>query len=809
MRGSRRVGTFVLVSLILAATAAVAVPQAAIADGTVTINGNDSGRTFDGFGATSGGASTSRLLYDYSYESHSTQQQEILDYLFCSPFHTPVSGYCTSNIYGAALQELKVEIGSDTGSIGAEPAFARTQTELTNMDNACQSQAACNLTASLCNTSRGYEWWLMKQAKNRDPDIKLYALAWGWPAYIGAHNDTLPSTDYRKYYWKVFAQDQSVPAANDAVDYLTRYVQCAGIVNGTSIDYIGMWNEKGEFSNDLDSGKGTTWDITTPEWWITRLHDSLSDWGLSTKVVAFDNGWSPIDTVMGSCTATWCQDVYALGSHYTDGNGTSTANGLGKPLWDSESGDPANYQTNPIQMADWGSTVGDGAQAFAQAINQYYINGHVTKVDHFSALSSYYDVVYAGEGLMYANQPWSGWYKVQSRIWVMAQVTQFAQPGTWRYIDSASCYIGGQCAPVLCNGNCPSDTLGTYATLRSISGSDWSIIVETINATASQNETFCITPNQGLTSSGMVHGWLTNSTNSLNNVANYTLNGNHCFTASLSPNSLYTFTTTTGQVKGTSTPPASQAFPFPYNPNFDAQTVGNAPLDFMDMQGAFEVAYHCVSNTYNCVQQVTLARPNDWWGNPGAGRSDGEGGPRPAPYSLIGDQSWGDYGVYAGINTPNVGDSVSLWARAQTRRASGFVDGSMPAHFEFTLTKINSTQWQWRLASINYQELPSGTNDVVYSTGGTVNISAWTDATIKVSGHTISAILSGSQIASFTPPSTRVDYGWTTGQAGVSSIKASLTDPQPADLSTLGPQYNGGQFSYFCIGSNPTQSGCQ
>ncbi len=157
---------------------------------------------------------------------------------------------------------------------------------------------------------------------------------------------------------------------------------------------------------------------------------------------------------------------------------------------------------------------------------------------------------------MYANQAYSGWYKVQARAAAIGQVTQFAQPGTWRYIDSASCYIGGPCAP--CNTTCPSDTNGTYATLRSISGSDWSVVAETINATTTQSETFCITPNEGLTSSGTVHGWLTNSTNNLHHDAtlDYTLDSSHCFTASLAPNSLYTFTTTTGQAFGTTTPPA-------------------------------------------------------------------------------------------------------------------------------------------------------------------------------------------------------------------------------------------------------------
>ena len=42
----------------------------------------------------------------------------------------------------------------------------------------------------------GYEFWLMKQAKARNPDIKLYGLPWGFPGWVvndpvtGARNDS-------------------------------------------------------------------------------------------------------------------------------------------------------------------------------------------------------------------------------------------------------------------------------------------------------------------------------------------------------------------------------------------------------------------------------------------------------------------------------------------------------------------------------------------------------------------------------------------------------------------------------------------
>jgi O-glycosyl hydrolase len=116
---------------------------------TVTIDGSKGGRTFDGVGAISGGGGNSRLLIDYP----EPERSQILDYLFKPG-------------YGAALQILKVEIGGDTNSTdGAEPSHMHTATDLD------------------CN--RGYEWWLMAQAKARNPNIKLAALTWGAPGWVG------------------------------------------------------------------------------------------------------------------------------------------------------------------------------------------------------------------------------------------------------------------------------------------------------------------------------------------------------------------------------------------------------------------------------------------------------------------------------------------------------------------------------------------------------------------------------------------------------------------------------------------------
>ena len=77
---------------------------------------------------------------------------------------------------------------------------------------------------------------------------------------------------------------------------------------------------------------------------------------------------------------------------------------------------------------------------------------------------------------------------------VIAHTTQFAAPG-WRYIDSASGYLGG------------IRTNGSYVTLRSSLTNNYSIVVETMDATVAQTFNAIVT---GGLSTGTVHVWATN-----------------------------------------------------------------------------------------------------------------------------------------------------------------------------------------------------------------------------------------------------------------------------------------------------------
>ena len=146
------------------------------------------GRSFDGIGGLSGGGATSRFLPSYS----SPYREQLLDLLFLPGF-------------GASLHILKVEIGGDAQSTeGTEASHMHVEGEE--------------------NYERGYEWWVMREAKRRNPSIKLYGLSWGFPAWV--------------------AEGGSSPLTNSTASYITKWLTGARDVHGLHIDYVGIWNER-------------------------------------------------------------------------------------------------------------------------------------------------------------------------------------------------------------------------------------------------------------------------------------------------------------------------------------------------------------------------------------------------------------------------------------------------------------------------------------------------------------------------------------------------------------------------------------
>eukprot|EP01045_Picozoa_sp_COSAG04_P042372 COSAG04_NODE_13354_length_609_cov_1.398039_1_plen_179_part_01 len=129
------------------AVSTAAAPAPPAPEHTIAVDTAQRLRVWDGIGGLSAGAS-SRLLYDYEPSIRS----DILDMLF-----TPRLGW--------AYQILKIETGGDCQSTwGTEPSYAHTADDI--------------------GWDRGYEWWLAKEAKARNPKIALASLSWCVPGWI-------------------------------------------------------------------------------------------------------------------------------------------------------------------------------------------------------------------------------------------------------------------------------------------------------------------------------------------------------------------------------------------------------------------------------------------------------------------------------------------------------------------------------------------------------------------------------------------------------------------------------------------------
>ena len=458
---------------------AVASPAAhAATSTTVTVDGGSAGRTFDGIGAISGGGGNSRLLVDYP----EPERSQILDYLFKPG-------------YGASLQILKIEIGGDTNSTdGAEASHEHSR--------------------GVVDCNQGYEWWLAEQAKARNPNIKIYGLAWGAPGWINGG------------FW-----------STDTINYLMDWFGCAAQHNLTR--RLPRRLERARLQRDLvrepqeraglarlrrhQGGRGR-------QRLGRRRHDDL---GLDSFNNAVD-----IVGVHYPC---------GYGSAFTPATAPRNAVNLNKPLWASENGS---------ESTDGSSTF--GAPSIARALNRDYIDGKMTAYINWPLVSAIYpNLHYADQGLGIANQPWSGNYYIGKTTWVMAQTSQFTAPG-WKYLDSGSGFLGGNRAN------------GSYVSLKSPNGSDYSTVVETMDATAAQTMTVKVA---GGLSSGAVHVWQTNvnsgsSSDWFVHSGDVTPSGGS-YTVTLQPGYVYTFTTTTGQGKGVTSPPAASAMPLPYTNNFN------------------------------------------------------------------------------------------------------------------------------------------------------------------------------------------------------------------------------------------------
>lgn len=528
-RGAR----LTLIGTLLSLSLALAAPP----DAEFRLDPARRGAEFEGVGAVSAGAS-SRLLIDYP----EVPRNRVLDWLFLPKF-------------GAGFQHLKVEVGGEINSTaGTEPTHARSREELDHPKREY--------------FERGYEWWLMKEAKRRNPAIILDCLAWGAPGWIGKGNY----------------------CSQDMADYLVGFIKGAKQFHGLDIGFLGGWNEK----------------EVTPDW-IKLLRRTLDTNDLAqVKIVGGDMNGPPADmwkiAEQAAADPELARCLYAIGVHYPHGDvppSVATLRAAGIRTWSSEHGE-----------WDW-QTMRPFLWKRAASLNRTFVQGALTKINFWSPVSAYYDCLPAPRsGVVTANTPWSGAFEVMPTLWAVAHITQFAEPG-WRFLEG----VGG----ALPKG-------GSVVGFVSPDGKDISLVIETTEAKGDQ--TLALTGADGFAPAAL-RVWRTDMMEQFLPQPDLVAT-NGAWTLTLTPNSQYSVTTTTGQRKGVASSPPHAPFPLPYREGFEGYRLNSTARYLSDMGGTFEVVARLDSG--QCLRQQ-VHRPGIDWARAGYA------------YSVVGDDRWNDVEV--------------------------------------------------------------------------------------------------------------------------------------------------------------------
>ena len=210
-------------------------------------------------------------------------------------------------------------------------------------------------SATDLNCGRGYEWELMRAARARNPDILLYGLPWGFPAFLGdgdakARQGTALS--------KPSAKDGT--PGGDTVDYIVSWVGCATRHNLT-IDILGVWNEM----DSAFAASGVAY--------IKLLRQRLDAAGhTTTRLVGGDvHSWDPASKI--GADPVLRSSLYALCRHYPSTQSDPDADATGMPLWSSE--DYAADNSN------------EGGRCAARIINQNFVKGNMSATVMWNLIS--------------------------------------------------------------------------------------------------------------------------------------------------------------------------------------------------------------------------------------------------------------------------------------------------------------------------------------------------------------------------------------------------------------------------------------
>ena len=181
---------------------------------------------------------------------------------------------------------------------------------------------------------------------------------------------------------------------------------------------------------------------------------------------------------------------------------------------------------------------------------------------------------------------------------------------------------------------------------------DYSIIAETKGAKDAQTITF--KAGKGLTASKLCQ-WYSDAQQQFVRLNDITPKRGS-FSITLKPDAVYSFSTTTGQQKGSFTDiPVSKPFPIPYEDNFEQyknpSQWGYLPHYLADLIGCFELVDTppLGGESGLCLRQTVGSHTLSW-------------APEWHHYTIIGDRNWTDYEISTNVFL-NPGDEAGIMGR--------------------------------------------------------------------------------------------------------------------------------------------------
>lgn len=473
------------------------------------------GKRFDGIGAVNGGGATSVLLKDYP----EPQRSQIMDMVY-------------KPMFGASVSALLVEIPGDGNSTqGSMPSHSHYRGD--------------------SNFERGYSWWVMREAKQRNPHLALDATAWSAPAWVGN-------------FW-----------SDDMVDYYISWLRGLREVHGLELDALGCHNEKGW---NVDFAKHLRRAMNENGFRNVKLH-GFGNWGESkmdfVKVMQEDKELA--DALDAVCAHTYSEIPLTK-------NQRTAIEAMGKPIWNSE---------DHVYRKGFDCLI-----SIVKCFNENYIVSGATRIINWYDIAGVYPLepYSCDPAMLLAREPWSGHYEVREALWGYAHYGQFTEVG-WQYVDEGCCLLDGG---------------GSMITMRNPDTNDYSVIFETKDAKESQTiemlfdrrtgwKPFCV--------------WMSNEQQQFVQQSNIMpKNGKFTITLqphtvySLS-------TTSGQQKGFFDNIPLPKPFPMPYDDDFDSYThpekCGYLPHYTADIIGAFELTER-PDHSGQCIRQVVGEHTLSW-----------------------------------------------------------------------------------------------------------------------------------------------------------------------------------------------------